>query len=52
MLDTELIKKLRETEETLLLEILGVTSDELVDAFLDKIEEREAFLNKYYGQDE
>lgn len=43
----ELIEILRHTEETILLELLDISSEELVDAFLDKIEERLSYL---YGQ--
>lgn len=44
---SELIETLKHTEETLLLELLDITSEEIVDAFLDKIEERLSYL---YGQ--
>lgn len=47
MSKTELILKLRKTEETLLLELLDISSEELVDMFLDKIDERLTYL---YGQ--
>lgn len=43
----ELIEQLRKTEETLLLELLDITSEDIVDAFLDRIEERLSYL---YGQ--
>lgn len=46
----ELIEELRETEETILVELLELTSTEIVDAFLDKIEEKEDKLSAYiYG---
>lgn len=41
----ELLEVLRNTEETILLEILEITSDELVDKFMDKIEEN---IDKLY----
>jgi hypothetical protein len=41
----ELIEKLKRTEETLLLELLEINSEELVDAFPDKIEEN---INRLY----
>lgn len=41
----ELFEVLRNTEETLLLEILEITSEELVDKFMDKIEEN---IDKLY----
>jgi nucleoid DNA-binding protein len=44
---TELIEQLRDVDEVLLLELLDVTSTELVDAFLDKIEDR---INYIYAQ--
>jgi Mg2+ and Co2+ transporter CorA len=36
---TEVVQKLRQTEETILLELLELTSDDIVDAFLDRIED-------------
>lgn len=47
MTKTELISKLRDLEETLLVDLLNLTSTEIVDAFLDRIEERLEYL---YGQ--
>lgn len=43
----ELLDALKHTEETLLLELLDITSEDIVDAFLDRIEERLSYL---YGQ--
>ncbi len=43
----ELLELLRKTEETLLLELLDISSEELVDAFADRIEERLSYI---YGQ--
>ncbi len=40
----ELLEKLRKLDEVLLLELLEITSEELVDAFPDKIEENETRL--------
>jgi hypothetical protein len=40
----ELLNKLRTTEETALIDLLGLTSDDIVDAFLDRIEEQEEYL--------
>jgi len=40
----ELIEKLRKIDETLLLDLLEITSDDIVDAFLDRITEREDYL--------
>lgn len=36
----ELIEKLKREDEVLLLEVLHIRSDELVEAFIDKIEDR------------
>lgn len=43
----ELITALREIDEVTLLELLGLTTDDLVDAFLDKINENQGRLLKY-----
>lgn len=40
----ELIEKLKTYDETLLLELLNVSSEELVDAFLDKIYDRIEYI--------
>lgn len=40
----ELLQKLRNTDEVLLIELLQLTSDKIVDAFLDEIEENEDYL--------
>lgn len=40
----ELIEQLREVDEVTLLELLGLTSDDIVDAFLDKIAENQGRL--------
>jgi hypothetical protein len=40
----ELIEKLRELDEVLLLELLEITSSQIVDCFLDLIDEREAHI--------
>lgn len=44
---TELIELLRTIDEITLLELLQVTADDLVDAFLDRIHENEGKLVKY-----
>lgn len=46
----ELLALLRNEEETILLELLNITSDELVDAFLDKIEERYDYIERQYPE--
>lgn len=42
----ELIEKLRHIDEVTLLELLDINADELIDAFLDKIDERFEYLYK------
>lgn len=44
---TELIEELRKIDEVSLLELLGITSDDIVDAFLDKIAENQGKLLNY-----
>jgi hypothetical protein len=48
----ELLEKLRELDETLLLDLLEVTSSEIVDAFLDKIDEKLTYLYKEIEENE
>ena len=44
----ELIEELRKTDEVTLLEVLELTSDDIVDAFLDKITENQGkILSRY-----
>lgn len=43
-----LLEKLRQLPEELLLDLLGVTSAELVDAFIDEIWEQEERLHEYF----
>ena len=40
----DILEKLRNTEETLLIELLGLTSSDIVDQFLDLIEDRYEYL--------
>jgi hypothetical protein len=47
-----LLHNLRKLDETTLLELLEITSDDLVDAFLEKIEERLDFLYDQAGEQE
>lgn len=42
----ELIEKLRLQDEVTILELLDLHSDELVDAFLDKVYERYEYIQK------
>jgi hypothetical protein len=44
---SELIAELRKIDEVTLLELLALTSDDLVDAFLDKITEHQGKLLQY-----
>lgn len=46
---TILLCELRKQEETTILELLDLTTDELVDAFLEKVEEREEYIRKALG---
>jgi ribosome assembly protein YihI (activator of Der GTPase) len=52
MTKNELISKLRDEEETLLIDLLNLTSTEIVDAFLDRIDERYEYLYGQYEEDE
>jgi cell division septum initiation protein DivIVA len=40
----DILDKLRNTEETLLIELLGLTSSDIVDQFLDLIEEKYEYI--------
>ncbi len=42
----ELFEELRKLDEVLLLELLNLTSEELVDAFHDRILEKEGYLRR------
>ena len=42
----EIKEKLKQYDPSLLLEILDISSDELVERFEDKIEEREDYFSK------
>ena len=39
-----LLEKLRQLDEVLLLELLNLTSHDLLDAFMDRVAEREEFI--------
>jgi hypothetical protein len=43
----ELTEELRKVDEVTLLELLNITADDLVDAFLDKIEENQGKLLQF-----
>lgn len=40
----ELLEKLKKLDEVLLLELLEITSEEIVDMFIDKIDEKENYI--------
>lgn len=44
--DVELLEQLRELDETFLLELLDLKSGDLVDAFIEKINDRETYIRK------
>ena len=44
---SELIEQLRMVDEITLLELLELTTEDLIDAFLDKIHENQSKLTKY-----
>lgn len=44
----ELLVKLRQLPEEILLDLLGVSSDDLVDAFIDIIIENENKFHEYF----
>lgn len=48
----ELIEKLKREEETSLMEILDIHSDELVERFIDKVEEKFEKLSLEYDDSE
>jgi hypothetical protein len=52
MTKLELILKLRNEEETLLVDLLNLTSTEIVDAFMDRIEERYEYLYGQYDEED
>ena len=47
----DLLERLRQTDEVALLDLLGITSDQLVDAFLDLIDEKYEYLDKTAEED-
>lgn len=44
----ELLEKIRQLPEEILLDLLGVSSDDLVDAFIDVIIENENKFHEYF----
>lgn len=49
---SELINKLKQIDEITVLELLEITSEELVDAFLDKIDEKIDYLYEQISEEE
>lgn len=47
----ELLRKLRDEDEVVLLDILELKSDQIVDAFLDEIEDRADQLIRKYEEE-
>jgi len=45
----ELIEELRKTDEITILELLEINSQDLIDQFLDKIEDKEPMLVRYFS---
>lgn len=46
----ELLGKLRDEEETILIDLLNLRSTDIVDAFLDQIEQRYDYLSEQYEE--
>lgn len=44
----EVNEELRKIDEITVMELLGLTSDDLVDAFFEKVEEEQERLIKYF----
>lgn len=47
----EVLNQLRRLDEITLMELLEITSDDLVDAFLDKIEENKTRIYKFVNDE-
>jgi len=47
----ELLEELRKVEEVTLMELLELTSDDLVDAFFEKVEDEQERLIKYLNDE-
>lgn len=48
MVNSEILDRLKQEDEVTLLELLEITAEDLIDAFLEKIEDNEARLYRYY----
>lgn len=47
----EVNEELRKIDEITVMELLGLTSDDLVDAFFEKVEEEQERLIKYFNDE-
>ncbi len=52
MTKQQLIEKLRNIDEVFLLELLDIKSDDLVDAFIDKLDDRYGYIEKQFEDTE
>lgn len=48
---TDLMSKLKHLDEITLLEVLDITSEEIIERFIDKVEQRYDFLEKELNDD-
>lgn len=48
---SELLVRLKREDEVYLLELINISSDELVDAFEDMIQERQEYIRKQLAED-
>lgn len=46
----ELIEKLRSLDEVSILELLEITTDDLLDAFSDRVEDNQNRIYRYFDQ--
>ena len=46
MIEAELLEKLRNLDEVTILELLDLKTDDIIDAFLDRIVDRLAYIYK------
>lgn len=47
----DLMSKLKQLDEITLLEVLDITSEEIIERFIDKVEQRYDFLEKELNDD-
>lgn len=48
---TELIEELKKVDEISLLELLEITTEDLLDAFLDRVDDKHVQLARYVADD-